>query len=149
MDIRRATVDDIPWLLLQLRAFYKFFGETKKELFPPGAEAERKLKLIIGEHLILIAEKPGVGPIGMIGGLVSPHMFNDSILTLSELFWWVDEGHRRSTAGLRLLDAFVEWGREHVDWITFALEHNSPVRPETLYRRGFQPRESAFLMEVA
>ncbi len=140
----------MPWLLLQLRAFYKFFGETKLELFPPGEEAERKLKFLIGEHLVMIAERPGVipEPVGMIGGLVTPHFFNDSILVLSELFWWVDEGHRRSTAGLRLLDAFVEWGREHADWVTFALEHNSPVREETLYRRGFQRRESAFLLEV-
>lgn len=148
VEIRRAQETDIPWLMSQLRDFYKFFGDTRIPLFPDEARAVVKLKYLIGDHLVFIAEKDGVGPCGFIGGLVTPHLFNEEILTLSELFWWVPESFRRSSVGLRLLDAFLDWGREHVDWITFALEHNSPVREETLSRRGFKQRERAYLLEV-
>jgi hypothetical protein len=145
--VRPASLDDIDWLLVQLQAF-SVFQDTKRELFPTEAFAREALAGMIQNHLMLVADHPAVGPVGFISGYVLPHPYNPSIQMLSETFWWVAEEHRGTRAGLLLLEAFLAWGREHADWITFALEAKSPVSDDVLLKRGFKIQERSFLLEV-
>jgi hypothetical protein len=146
--VRGASPEDADWLLGQLKAFARFYG-TKKSLFGNEAHARTSLLHKIHNHLVLIAEHDTLGPIGFISGYVLPHPFNPEIRLLSETFWWVDEDHRGGRAGLMLLNAFTEWGKANCDWITFALEHHSPVTEKALTRRGFSLQERSYLMEVS
>jgi hypothetical protein len=105
------------------------------------------LRRLIKYHLFLIAQKDGQ-PVGFMCGLVSPHIFNPKRLSLQEIWWWVDIDHRRGRAGKMLLDAFVEWGKEHVDWIFLATHRDTNVKPTALAKRGFVELETEWLLEV-
>jgi RimJ/RimL family protein N-acetyltransferase len=104
---------------------------------------------MIENHLFLVAENEA-GPQGFAGGMVGRHPFNPEIRTLVEYFWWVKLEHRGGRAALKLLNAFLEWGERHVEWITFCTAPRiMNVSPSVLERRGFRHFESAFVKEIA
>ena len=150
IGIRPGRPEDIDWLLGQLKNFSDFFG-TKLSLFGADEDYSRfVIQSFMSEpHVLLIAEKEDVGPIGFVAGIVTPHLFNPAIKVLAESFWWVDEAHRGSRAGLMLLNDFIAWGKTRVDWITFALEEKSPVNEKALLKRGFRLQERSYLMEIS
>ena len=80
--------------------------------------------------------------------MIAPHIFNPKIMTLTEVFWWVKPEHRGSRAGRDLIEEFILWGKENVDWIITTLEENSPVNDSVFLNRGFKPKERSFIMEV-
>lgn len=147
MSIRRAGVEDLEWLIVELRKFAAFFG-TKKSIFGPEEYVRSALALLIEKQIVFVAERIDVGPMGFVAGLLQPHTFNPEVTVLSELFWWVKEEHRGSRAAAMLLKAFVNFGKANADWITFGLEVHSPVNANALVKRGFKLQERAFLMET-
>ncbi len=147
MNVRNATTDDIPWLLDQLEQFAQFFGSSHS-LFPSQDKAEETLQQIIANHPFVVAEQDE-SPVGFICGALLPHPYNADLIVLNEMFWWVAEEYRGSRAGLVLLNEFIAIGRRHAHWVVMTLEADSPINPETLYRRGFRPKETNYLLEVA
>lgn len=148
MNIRPATFDDADWLLMELRDFSRFFG-TRRSLFPDDERtALLGLSHLIRKEPIFVAEASDGERVGFVAGTLAPHPFNPEIMVLTELFWWVTTEHRGSSAGARLLEKFINYGREHADWINLTLEANSPINPATLERRGFRLRERSYLLEV-
>lgn len=145
--VRRGTPEDIGWLVDQLKDFSLFYG-TKRPLYTSEDFARKGLEKIINEHLLIIAEKDGVGPVGFIAGLFVPHVFNPDIFVLNEAFWWVPELYRGTRAGALLLREFVAWGKKEADWILFTLENESPVNETALLRHGFTFKERSYLLEV-
>lgn len=142
----------MPWILEQLRAFDRFFG-ARRSLFPDEDYATTQLRQLIASGPFFVADEQlpkgePIACIGFIAGFVAPHFMNPSLHVLNELFWWVDASFRGSSAGARLLDAFLAYGREHADWIVFTLEAKSPVNPATLERKGFHLHERSYLLEV-
>lgn len=146
--VRPADMADIDWLVRQLRDFSTFF-ETQRPLFGNVDQVRSGLSALINHHILLVAAREDIGPVGFIGGTVTPHPMNPSIRVLCEMFWWVDGKHRNSRAGLLLLNEFTEWGKHNADWITFTLETKSPVNTTALTKRGFKLKEFNFLLEVA
>lgn len=134
-------------MIQELREFSKFVG-TRLPMFSEEGIVHDRLFKMINEHLVLIATDDERGPMGFIAGYVTPHIMNPGITTLCEVLYWVSEKHRRTRAGLLLMDGFVKWGRENCDWICFGLESNSPVNDATLLKRGFRLKERNFLLEV-
>lgn len=149
--VRPATLDDIPWLMTQLREFDRFAG-YKRSLMEDEAHARAGILGIIEKHVAFIAveqnNRPDIYPLGFIAGYKTPHPFNPNIRVLTELFWWVAIGYRHGRAGAMLLSAFMDYGEKNCDWIVMSLEHVSPVHPESLIRRGFNRKEESFLLEV-
>ena len=142
--VRNATLDDIAWLLTQVKKFSDFYG-TGKSLY--SETAPETLKFLIENHIVFICDK-GQAPVGLIVGLLNAHLFNPEIKVLTELLWWVDEEHRNGRAGLMLLNEFVKFGKEQADWITMSLVSNSNLNPKTLGKFGFKAVESSYLLEV-
>lgn len=145
--IRQALPSDIDWLISQLRAFSHFFG-TKKPLFGDEEQARESMLAVVQNHVVYVAENADKTLMGFIAGCLIPHPYNPKITVLSEAFWWVDELYRGTRAGLKLLNAFVAFGKAHADWITFTLEAKSPVNESCLLKRGFRLQERNYLMEV-
>ena len=144
--IRKGNLGDIPWMLEELEQLQLFFG-SKKSLFHKG-HAERRLEIFIERDLVLIAEKETHGQIGLLIGAITPHLFNPDIIVLAEMLWWVPPAYRKTRAGYLLLEEYVRWGKENVDWITFSLQHDTPVNESTLNRFGFRHVEEAYLIET-
>src|SRR6476469_848409 len=147
ISVRPATLSDLDWLMGQLRSFSRFFA-SKRPLFEDETYARATFATFIEHHLVLISDGHGVGPTGFIAGLKMPHLFNPKIMTLTEMFWWVDEKYRGTRSGLLLLQAFTNYGKANADWINFTLEDESPVAERSLTRRGYRLKERNFLMEV-
>lgn len=145
---RKATHEDIPWMLVELKKFADFFG-SKLSLFNPATAAD-VLKPIIDHHVFLVAVKADEPEtrVGLVAGLLSPHFLNTDIIQLTELFWWVPEEYRGTKAGLLLFNDFVRIGMIEADWVNFTLEEKSPVKEEFLLKRGFKAQERAYLLEV-
>ena len=146
VEVREATYDDVPWLLEQLREFSRFFN-SRLPLFPDDAAAEAGIRLMILDHVVIIAEDVE-GRAGFIAGFIGPHPFNPKIVVLNEAFWWVSQDRRKSRAALLLLNAFKAEGRRYADWITMSLEADSPVNDSALTKRGFALKERSYIFEV-
>lgn len=144
--IIQANLDDTDWLLGQLVQFAQFYG-TRRSLFGRIEQARASLEDMIKNHIVLIAWRDTLR-VGFISGYVTPHPYNTDIRLLAETFWWVDPQHRMSRAGLMLLDKFTDWGNANCDWITFSLEHHSPVKDTCLVKRGYKLQEYSYLKEV-
>jgi len=144
MIVRVAESQDIPWIAGELKTFS---GEIKSPYPSTDKEAHTFLQNMLDHHVIFVAEKNGV-PAGVIGGLISPHLYNKDVHILSEIFWWVIPEHRKSRAGLLLLNAFTKFGREVAQIVTISKTNLSPINDRVLNRRGYDFRESTFAMEV-
>ena len=145
--VRRATSEDIEWLVTELRKFAEFFG-SKHSLVGDETFWRDGLTVMVNQHVVFISETDADGRVGLIAGYLVGHPFNPKIRLLSEAFWWVSEKYRMSRAGLLLLNAFVEHGEKHADWITMALETKSPMNEKCLIKRGFHLHERSFLREI-
>src|SRR3990167_1853767 len=155
IDIRRASPKDIDWLMDRLKKLSDFAG-SKHVLFESSDYARNGMLHLIEKHVVLIAERRDFSRgvidnsdlIGFIGGYLIQHPFNPKLLMLSELFWWVDEDARGSSAGGRLLHSFIEIGKRVTDWIILGLNVRTPIKAETILRLGFKLHESCYLLET-
>lgn len=146
--IREAMFEDIPALCVQLKAFSDHHS-TKLPPYKDQETSELILKGIMANHLFYVAVTEDTHElVGFIAGYVVNHPFNPDIITLVEAFWWVDPKHRKSGVGIQLLDAYENWGKKNVDWITMTIEEETPIPHELFLSRGFRKKETAFIMEV-
>lgn len=146
IQVRPATTQDLDWLIGQLKDFAAFYA-SKRSLFGEESYVRAVITSMIERHLVLVAER-GTELLGFIGGIVTPHFMNPDIQVLTETFWWVSPEHRRTRAGLMLLEAFVGYGKANAQWTQMTLEHESPVADRCLTKRGFQLKEHSYLLEV-
>jgi hypothetical protein len=148
VNVRKATHDDLPWIVGQLKDFSQFFG-SKINLFPNEEIATQKMSELVQNHFVMVAESER-GMMGFICGIIGPHFFNPFIQTLTELFWWVKEEFRLSRAALLLFNAFDSFAEASgVHWVNFSLETASPVKDSFLLKRGYVQQERSFLKEFA
>lgn len=147
MHIRLAEMYDIESIKKLLIKFASEYSET----IPYGQATEEYQDLfiqnIIEKHICFVAELD-TEIIGVIGGLVAPHIYNPTISTVSELFWYVDEAHRKTSAGARLLSEFKSHASKIANVIYMVLLDTSPINHRSLIRRGFKPKETHFILEV-
>ncbi len=114
MQVRTATKFDIPILLNMLG---KYRSLTPLECLSNSSldKAEKILTHIIaGAGVAIIAEKDEQ-PIGMMLGIISDNIWDNDILMLKELAYWVDVEHRGGTAGYRLLNKYNEIAKQYHD----------------------------------
>lgn len=147
IEIRKAKVEDINWIIGQVVSFANFYA-SKISLAADEEHGRKYLENIINHHVVLISEKEDGTRTGFIAGAMVPHHFNPKIRTLCELLWWVPEEYRGTKSGSMLLDKFIEIGKDHCDWITFTLEDNTPIPDDFLLKRGFRMKEKSYLMEI-
>ena len=147
ISIRQAKDSDNDWLVVQLELFSKFNNSTKSIYSEKYASGY--VDHMINNDLCLIAERENGLRVGFVAGMFTPCLYNPDIKMLTETFWWVDPAHRSSRAGLMLLNAFTDNGKEIADWIVFTLESHSPVNEKTLTKRGYRLKEKQYLMEVS
>jgi hypothetical protein len=151
--IRHAGEDDVPWILEQLASFDKFAGYKH-----PLLELERAGELVrssLRDQWFMMAlrvrhDEAGRREerLGFMAAWKMPHPFNHKLTVFSEILWWVAAPHRGSSAGLRLLDAFIRHGRSQCDMLVMTLEAQSPISPRHLLKRGFVVKETSYLLEA-
>jgi len=108
--IRLATADDEEAILGMAREFVAFspyaeFAVTEDD------ELRATIKWCMSNATVFVAENKGT-LIGMLVAVVAPLWYAPQVLVASEMAWWIDTRHRRSTAAIRLVQAFEQWARE-------------------------------------
>jgi hypothetical protein len=98
---------------------------------------------VISTGTALIAKVDGVCA-GVVGGFLGPNVFNYNYTTLTEVIWYVLPEYRNTRVGLLLLKAFMDLGEEKADETMFCLINTSPVKIQTMEKRGFQLCEFNF-----
>jgi Acetyltransferase (GNAT) family len=144
--VRKSDIQDLPFIIGELRKFSDFFP-SQIPVYPSEEYARHIMTVMIESHVVLVAENE-TGPVGFIAGILGSHLYNPTIKTLTETFWWVTPEHRNSRAASILLDEFISLGKTLACWINFSLNTKTAVNDKTLTKRGFKPLERNFLMEV-
>ena len=106
--IRKANRFDIPAVLDMLR---QYRSETPLEFLKDANDAEYVTQmlneLIAGRGVVLLAEIDGKS-VGMMIAAVMPSIWSPKHFVLTEFAYWVEPEHRGSTAGYRLLRAYLD-----------------------------------------
>lgn len=146
MITRRATLDDLPWIMAELPALDRFYG-TMLAVLGDTEYVESRLAWLIDEHMVLIAVNDVGESVGFAAAMVGPHFFNPILSTLTLTLWWVQQEHRGSRAGGVLLDALESYAARHCHWMIVGMGVNCPVRAGSLTGRGFKLQESTYMKE--
>lgn len=143
MHVRNATPADTP-VLLAMGA--KFYATTSYAGFAEYDEATvADLINLMRDGVLLVAEADGV-PVGVVGLVVAPFMFNGAHRVAYEVIWWVDPDAQGTGAGKALLSA-IEPACRACGVAAIQMVHlaNSPPQAAALYERlGFAHTESSF-----
>ena len=146
MIIRYATLDDVSWIVELVAAdMQSLMGES--DLYDLDY-LQTFVPYLIEDGVVLVAEKVG-SPVGCIAGILAPILFNPHKMALNEVFWWVAEEHRGSSAGAKLLLAFEQDGIAlEVDFINMSIMHNTKLSTGALEKRGYLYKESSYVRRV-
>jgi hypothetical protein len=80
-------------------------------------------------------------PVGALGSLLVPNMFNPEYEILIELFWYVLPEYRKTRAGVMLLDAFDNLGDELNVERTLSLLTSSDINVHKMSKKGYLLKE--------
>lgn len=99
---------------------------------------------MMGEGTGFVVKADGE-PVGAIGALLVPNIFNPKYKTLAEIFWYVLPDYRDTRAGAMVLNAFDKRAGELADAATLSLLSSSKVNIQTLAKRGYMLQELGFV----
>lgn len=137
-NIRNATLDDLPVMLIQAEVFIKFYG---LEWHKPSVET--LLTNLISNGIVKIAFDNGVF-MGAIGGIVVHNPWNTTQQVLQEMFWWVAKAYRGGSVGIRLLNSF-ENSFEGIKVLSVLPQ--TPIKNDMLLKLGYSIKEYAFVKD--
>lgn len=145
MKIRLANKFDIPQLADMLRN-YRDSGSIKG-LSVSNEETMFKIltAIISGLGVAIVSEKNNKLT-GMLLAVKTPFMWDNSQLIMSEIAYWVEEEHRGSTAGYRLLSKYIEIADEMMQKQIIINYTMSQMQGQTLNygRFGLKPIETTW-----
>lgn len=114
MNLRRATVEDIPAMLPMAGEFHRGAGYRRVAPFEEcvaGWEKRIADSIALGNRLCLVVETDS-GLAGFMLAIVGPFPFDERFLMACETVLWVNESERGRGYGRAMLRALKEWGRE-------------------------------------
>ena len=115
MIVRKANKFDFPKVLEMLHRFKKAGPTTLSSAFSNEDQVELiYAHIMAGRGLALVAEKDGT-LVGTLIAIIDPIIWDPDTRIMRELAYWVDEEHRGSTAGYRLISQYVKYAEEMVD----------------------------------
>jgi N-acetylglutamate synthase-like GNAT family acetyltransferase len=106
------------------------------------------LENVADNGIFIVAEADGEA-IGLIGGMISPYPYAPMHLVATEMFLWVKEEHRQSSAADQLVSAF-EQVAEHTNckFVSMCSTVHTPYFKEYLKSKHYSEAETAFVKEV-
>jgi len=146
MKIRSAVHEDIPHFLTMGRKF----AEAADEPFDRESLTQHLEWILEDEHTIAYIVFDGDQAVGIVAGIWIPTFWDNSKITATELWWWVEEDARMSGVGTMLMDALESWARNAGAWRLgmMTIVGLAPGVEEIYRKRGFRPRENTFVKEL-
>lgn len=142
MKIRPANIKDIPELLRMGESFFNASGYGEITTFNRMDSEDLLLKLIEADTILTD------GKTCMLAYVVFPMFMNSSYKVAQELFWWVDENHRKGGIGIELLKATEKKSKEQgaKTMMMLSLKELDGDKVNKIYSRmGYKPREQTYM----
>ena len=139
--IRLATIDDIPQIIPLVEAFSESQNMRDDLCIKSTAKV---LSMSARDALSLISEHSG-RVTGIIAGLKSPNLWNNSKTQIDEIIYYVDPDYRNTSAGARLLKAYSELIKDKCYLSTLKLMANSPDLTRHYNKMGYVEIETTFM----
>lgn len=148
VQIRHATIDDMPALLDMGEKFYATTHYAAIVPYCRKAVAGLVDLMLLG--VLLVAERDDGALVGMVGLVLAPFPFNANVKTAHEIMWWVDPSAQNSGTGKALLEAIEPACRERgARMIQMMHLADSPPAAAILYQRyGYRWSEMSFTKEL-
>lgn len=110
IGIRRARSADVPTIVV---LGIRFITESPfRGLIIPDPDNLRAIvDALLAHGYVAVAERAPFGVVGIFGAQLQVHPMSGEVVA-TEVVWYVDPAHRRSSAGGRLLAAAERWARE-------------------------------------
>jgi len=104
LTIRKAENNDLQQLIKLLYEFYK--ESIHKYKIKISAEtAVKTAKNFIKNYVVLVLED-GEKIVGVMAGIVSPSIFDETQLFAQEAIWYINKQHRKGSGAFKLLKKF-------------------------------------------
>ena len=144
MQVRNATLDDVPAIVEMSRKFYATTTYSGWADF--NADTVHALASGLAEHHVMLVADDGQKLVGMVGLFVAPFMFNGDVTAAYEVVWWVDPDEQGQGAGKALLAAIEPACRaKGCKAIQMVHLSTSPPQAAAIYERvGYRHTESSF-----
>lgn len=114
--MRSAEERDLENILEMSKAFYATTHHARNIPLDEGSVIHL-VNLLLEGGILLVAEIDEE-VVGMIGGYVHPYIFNNNVMQLGEIVWYVKPEHRATRAGLLLLDCLEAAAKQNgVDYM--------------------------------
>jgi GNAT superfamily N-acetyltransferase len=131
MKIRTATNFDAPKIIEMLKHFRSHtpipeMNDCNDEIYI----SKLIRQLILGMGIIYVAEKNSE-VVGMIIGVKGPSIWDQELIMLREMAFWVEPEHRGSTAGYKLILAYNKYAQQ--------LKENKQITTYTMTKMSTSP----------
>lgn len=144
MIVRPAEPADLPRILEMARLFYP---STPYPAFAPICDDSiAALVTQMCDTGVMLVADDGAGPVGMVGLVIAPFIFNRAYLAAYEVVWWVDPKAQGKGAGAALLAA-IEPACRARGCAAIQMVHlaTSPPQAARLYERmGYVHSETSY-----
>ena len=144
-EVKPISFDSFEWAV-NVAAKNMINQEVKRPELYHRPTIEQLASRMLVDETGFIAYKEG-RPVGAIGGILVPNIYNPQIFTLTELLWYVLPDHRQSRLGLLLLKSYKELADERADEATLSTLTASAINQRSLERLGFKLSEFCYLYQ--
>lgn len=141
-EVRPLSFDSFEWAV-NVAAKNMLEKEVQRPDFYDKPTIEKLASKMLVEGTGLIAYKKD-RPVGAIGGIVHPNIYNPRILVLTELLWYVLPEFRQTRVGFQLLKAYRELADSVADEASLSTLTSSQINPSSLQKFGFELKESSY-----
>lgn len=139
--IRSATIDDIDQILVMSAHFWE---QTIYEEPFVYEDTRIMVEVSLDHGLLAVADLDGV--VGFVAGVKAPLLGNHTVLTGTELAWWLEPEHRKGRLGIDLM-LYIEklakmQGIKY--WNMVSMESSSPEIANKIYGKlGYSKTETS------
>jgi hypothetical protein len=141
--VRDGTIEDIPMVVLMAREFWKM---TRYDDEFDQSHVFGMAVMALEHGLLAILEIDGVVE-GFTAGVKGPLLGNASVLSGTEIAWWVNPGARKGRNGLELMNHIEGMAKAQgvKYWNMIVMESCMPEVGSAIYlRQGYQKSETSF-----
>lgn len=146
ITIRPYTEEDYEWTV-ETASYKSVVEEAKRPELVNKEQWYKVAKLIYDMGVGFIAEEDG-NRIGMIGAVITKHIFNPAVTTSNVITWYILPEYRKSRAGYLLLKEMEKASALAADYMAFSLLSTESVKPSTLEKKGFHMQEIVYSKQL-
>jgi len=142
MIVEKLQPSDILWYVEEA-AVSMLTNELKRPELINKENLYRLAFMGIEQGTAFVCKDNGV-PIGALGALIIPNIYNPEVYTLAEMFWYVPDKYRNSRAGLLLLNALLDEAELLGVDCSLSTLPSSNVKESFLKKKGFNLEEFSY-----